>query len=740
MGKHDRFPTARIERHNGRLTIMVDDKPFCGMAFTPVPHRVSDDYIRRLVHEAGIKLWFPIIKWNWSHAGTEDTADAGDLTVIDKIYAEDPEALMIPRFDLDPPKAWKEAHPDDLAVKGNSANKTVTDFYSVASDAWWSYAQETLERLLARLHDHPASGNIVGLFTGVYSHTEGGGWSAYGERECYDFGEPDRQKFIAHLKRKYNGDFERVRQLCEKPLWRGWDDITQPEFEERQCPDMGMFHDPAGGGVYIREYRIYQGELAVQTLTRIGETIKQASDGNLLYGTFYGYCGYPAGTAANALPLALESPAIDFLAAPALYDDRRVGGTLCHNMPIDSIAARGKIFFSECDVRTSLAEPAQRKYGAPKSLDKSVEFMRLYAGHCMAKNLHGWWFEPGRSAAHQWYNHSRLAGCMRTIEEQLRQLAAMDVTPVDEIALVWDRRGAFDMCSTMQAGNIGFHRASPGMQLERSMLRFELPRIGAPVTQVVLEDVIEGRVSDRIKCFIFVNTWAMTANQLKATRRELETRRATELWFFAPGFVDRTHNVFSTEAMKSLTGLDIEVEDRWGVMHARLTDAGVKRLGNIRQPLGQPYRYNRTGLDLHSSFTPTPPTDDFFSPFFIVKEAHGVEVLGRYEDSDAPAFAYTECNGRRIYYSACPFAARDMLTRIAEDSGAHIYMRSEDVLHGNSHFLMCHTSTPGEKMLALPEARDITDDAGELHRGARSIEFTARAGETRFFFAGDRTT
>jgi hypothetical protein len=704
------------------------------MAFTPVPFRVSDDYIERLVHEAGIKLWFPIIKWNWGGSATGDAADAGDLTVLEKIYAEDPQALMIPRFDLDPPQSWKDEHPDDLAVKGNSGEKTVTNFYSLASDNWWNYARNLLERLIARLNAHPAALHIIGLFTGVYSHTEGGGWSSYGERECYDFSEPDRQKFIAHLREKYDEDFERVKDLCAKPLWSDWDDVTQPEFEERQCPDMGMFHDPAGGGVYIREYKFYQSSFAVRRLTEIGQVIKDASQGRLLYGTFYGYCGYPAGTAANGQPLALESPTIDFFAAPALYDDRRVGGTIRHNMPIDSIPAHGKIFFGECDVRTSLAEPMQKKYGAPKTLDESGEFMRLYAGYCMAKRIHGWWFEPGRSRANQWYNHSQLARCMREIEDQFQALAREEISPIDEIALVWDRRGAFDMNFTVQSDNIGFHRASPGMQLERSMLRFELPRIGAPVTNVVLEDLMEGRVPDRTKFFIFILTWGMTADQREAVRKELARRQTTELWFFAPGFVDRSRNVFSPEATKSLIGLDLAVEDRWGRMHAMLTEAGVQRLGEVREPIGRPYRYNRTGLGLHSSFTPTPPLDDYFSPFFVVHEEPGVEILGRYEDSGAPAVAYTECDGRQIYYCAPPFVACDMLTRLARHAGAHVYMRSEDVFHGNSHFLMCHTSTSGEKIIDLPEPLDITDENQAKYEAARVIKFSAGRGETHFFF------
>lgn len=75
-----------------------------------------------------------------------------------------------------------------------------------------------------------------------------------------------------------------MRELFQKQVWKSWDDVTISECEERMVADVGMFHDPAEGGVYIRAYRIFENRLNLDRLERLGRAVKEASENKLLSG------------------------------------------------------------------------------------------------------------------------------------------------------------------------------------------------------------------------------------------------------------------------------------------------------------------------------------------------------------------------------------------------------------------------------------------------------------------------
>lgn len=724
------FPNCHIAQQDGIPTIMVNEQPVVGMAFTPIWQRTTRDYLENLVNQGGIKIWYPLLRFAWP--GRDDKQD--DFELMNMIHAVDPEALMIPRFSLSPPPSWYADHPDECAVKGNSRYKERVERYSIASEVWWADAAQTMTRLIEQLNKQPWAHRIIGMYTGVGSNTEGGGWSSYDEKECYDFCPADRRAYTHYLKEQYDGDFEKVRELFHQPLWTSWEDVVQPPFEFRTQADLGYFHDPAGGGEYVRSYSEYQSWLNADRLGRIGAHIKKVSGNRLLYGTFHGYCGKPSGGPGNALLTTLKDPNIDIIGAPPNYDDRGPGGVIAFSMPIQSITARGKIFLFECDVRTSLAEPEQLKYGAPKTLDASAEAIRFYFGQCATQQSYGEILEPGRNEmSHQWHNHPQLLktiGDSNTIIQKYRGPVG-SLQP--NMAVIWDKFGAGDTKSTMQTHGIGYHRSSPGDTMTRDWNRFEVPRIGAPVAEYLLEDLLDGLVPNEVTFLMFVCTWGMTSDQRDQLQRVLAERKNTELWFFAPGFVDRTQHRFSPENMASLTGMPIIPLHEDGPQRVLLTEEGKVDFNGVREPIGLPYRYNRTGLGLHSSFTATPPYHDHYAPTFGLKEGSDAEVLGRDRDSGAAAFCRTQIDGRTSYYLGPPFASCDLIRRIAAHAGVNIYLDTDDVVTTGHSLIMVHTKHAGERTMRLPTKLSLRDDDGTLYSDVTELSFKAPAGVTRFF-------
>ncbi len=711
------FKESKIVQKNGISLISVNGEIFTGMAFTLLPERRSQEYIKLLVNDANIKLWFPIIKCAWEGYASKNFYD---FSGIEMILAEDPDALIIPRFALMPPEEWKKHYPSELAVAGNSVHKEVRNYYSIASEIWMKDACTTLKNLIGVLDEHTSAKNIIGIFTGIGAHTEGGGWSCYMEKECYDFSEPNRLAFINYLKKKYES-FEQVRELFQKQTWNNWNDITVPEFEERMAADVGMFHDPAEGGTYIREYRIFENKLNSSRLNMLGKTVKEASNGRLLYGCFHGYCGRAFGGGGSDMHDSLHSPYIDFLAAPPAYDDRAPGGSVTHSMPIDSINLHKKLFFNECDVRTSLAEPQQKKYGAPKSIKQSKENIRHFVGYTLAHCNYGWYLEPGTPTEknEKWFNNNELTKEMAMLNDLFPAYIRKKIEFCPEIAVVWDKFGGFDTNFTIQGDVSSEHFSNPGSQLINEMLRMEINRIGAPVGMYLIEDLLDGLIPESVKFMVFVNTWGMTTSRRHSIAREMEKRKCVELWFYGSGFVDYDQNKLSLAAMTELLEMDFSIDDSFGTMEIDLNDNGRKVFSCPHEPFGIPYRFRKTGLGLHASFTPAKAANDFFAPFFVVNPDNNTDILGHYQKNKLPALARTTTNkDRKIFYSGSPFMDAGALRNIAKIAECDLITNFDDAVYGNSYFSFIH----------LADNRDGKD----AEAGTNSIMIKGKKGKTIF--------
>ena len=161
------FKNVSVVARNGIPLISVDGEIVAGMAFTLLPERRTPQYVKRLVEEAGIKMWFPIIICEWPGYESEKQYD---FSAIEMILAADPDAMLIPRFALMPPESWKMKFPAEMAVAGKYSKKTVTPYYSIASELWLRSSQEVLEKLISTLEQHRCAQNVIGIFTGIGSH------------------------------------------------------------------------------------------------------------------------------------------------------------------------------------------------------------------------------------------------------------------------------------------------------------------------------------------------------------------------------------------------------------------------------------------------------------------------------------------------------------------------------------------------------------------------------------------
>ena len=108
--------------------------------------------------------------------------------------------------------------------------------------------------------------------------------------------------------------------------------------------------------VQTKDYNRFRSVETANALIRLAAEAKRITGGQRIIGAFYGYAGTRFGH--DAIDIVLGSKDVDFLASPFAYDTGRAPGTdWVLQGVLGSCRLHGKVWFTECDVRTHLSRP-----------------------------------------------------------------------------------------------------------------------------------------------------------------------------------------------------------------------------------------------------------------------------------------------------------------------------------------------------------------------------------------------
>ncbi len=620
------------------------------------------------------------IPW-WRDGETPDFSRTDIDSWVDGVLAENPDALLLPRFPVDQPQEWwANEHPDHMMLY---AGEDPGNLASIHSLVWRGDAARQVRLLVEHLEEKYGD-RIIGYHPCGQSTAE---WFYEGmwQGKLSGYEPPALAGFRDFLREKYTN---------EEGLRHGWHDpditfnsVHVPSARDRTRSTAGSFRDPVIEQKTI-DFDDYQSAAVADTVALMCKAIKEVAPHKLAV-AFYGYhfeVVGPRGLQSSGhlgLGRLLRSRDVDVIASPISYVDRQPGGAGCFMGPIDSVLLHGKLGLSEDDTRTHLLPPDAAPGRCADSAETNSAHLRNFS-HVLTRGAGVWWSAlEGRDE--MWSFLGKL--------HDTYQAAVLDLEPFSpEIAVIVDERSVL-YC----------HPSPAVLATLLGTFRQQWYRIGAPVGMYLLDDLVAGNVP-KAKMYIFLDVFRLDDEQVEAIRKRARRRGCTALWMYAPGIV--TGDRISPEHVGQVVGLKLrQIDPRNG-------DLVMEGDGSLYS----------AGSGLSPTFAPDDPD---------------ARVIARYADGGEVAVAEKKQGGLTSVYCGALQLPASVLREIAAQAGVHIYCETDDVVAAGNGFVAVHASSDGHKTLRMPHECSLADAVtGEPLGTGVEFDFEMKQGQTRLLKLG----
>lgn len=411
------FPAAKVKSRQGLPALFIDDElipPFAYMSY------LGEEKYYKEAANAGIHLYCfpaylgdrginstsgigPFRKALWVEESTFDFSSIKND--FDKILRADPNARVIIRFHLDVPQWWDERYPEECQLLPDGSIMR----QSFHSKKWRKQAGDVLRECIQWLQDSPYAGHLVGI------HVAGGfteEWFYHFKDHFYDKNPLRTTAFRNWLKNRYSNN--------QAYLQRAWKNHSV-SFEAAKPADISgsikeqRWRDPNKERHIIDTFRFHAATMA-DNIAWFCNIIKEASDGDLLTGAFYGYHYFVTDPRRGhgALAQLLECPDLDYLSSPNVYN-RVMGEDWPPMAAVQSVQLHGKLWLAENDTRTSLTTllkerapeicpPGQYESSVwlgPPDVESSTALLWKNSARMLTSGYGGWWFDMWGG----WFSH-----------------------------------------------------------------------------------------------------------------------------------------------------------------------------------------------------------------------------------------------------------------------------------------------------------------------------------------------
>ncbi|MEP7230179.1 MAG: hypothetical protein ABI691_08000 [Ginsengibacter sp.] len=695
--------SAEVKMFNGRGAIYLNGVPEYPMiyALTDVPGgRWSWEELPRYnlqnfcnhgVRLVQVDLAFDHV-WKADGSINTDTAQKQLSGVLDVC----PNAAIILRFHVNPPKWWQQKHPEENTVYADTTSMPDIDWglqriieddeenptrHSLASARWKEEATVKLIEFLAKLKTLPEAKALAGI------QVAGG---VYGEWHYWGFinNEPDvslpmQQYFHGWLKEKYGTD---------AALQKAWNDkqVTLskaglPTLNERRSTQAGIFRLPANERKVIDYYEA-QHQVVADDIIHFCKVVKENWPRPIITGAFYGYYYAVFGreTAGGHLQLqrVLNSPYVDFLSAPGAYypDAREMGDPYRSRGLVTSVRLHGKLWLDEMDQQTFLLPLKDTAYKT--TLQKSIAQTRRNLLFTFTNGAGLWFYDFGPSGfnggprlvdhgSFGWWDEPTLMQDIGQMKKLLDSSFRKTYTSGADVLLVHSTETFYYTGSDRTASYMG-HWAN-------NWVPPAVFRSGV-VHDVVHVDDLDKVNLDQYKAIVLVNTWLLTPTQKNLIQNKVAKNGRHLIWLYASGYTDG--KILSKEFTETVTGMRMQLLPQDTITTVIIKTEGEKE-----------YRYNVQNKAV--------------KPLLIVQDKNAT-TLGVIANTHYTAFARKTQKQYTSWYLALPPAQPELWRSIFSAAGAHIYNDSGDIFYNGSGLLVVHTATGGSRTIRLKNGQEIT--------------------------------
>ncbi len=665
---------------------------------------------------------------------------------FDKIDAEvegylkqDPGILLMPKIDPVPGAWWCREFPDDISLQSDGSptdsSKQQPCHFSFASEKYRSLAREALIALVTHL-ENKYGNHMLGynLDNGIWGEWFSWGADQDSERPdrygVEDYSLPAESAFKEWLKKEYHGQPEELRQAWGDPT-ATFQSAPIPSEAVRKHPTHGIFFDPAISR-QVPDYFEFFNDMVAGLLLEQSHIVKEATHGRKIVGVFYGYLwtNSPSLSLNHSGHLGFEkvlnSPDVDFIVSPYTYDNRELGGADNAQTLPAAVALHHKLYFNEVDTETHLHRRQWRggtSLRLPQNFAETRGLLLRDFGYALTGGFGMWYMDLLGGMFHD-PEITQLFSEIRTVDQ--RSLQA-DKRPVGDVAVVLD-----------EDSFMYFADQEPlFMALLDVQKQWELVFIGAPFDTVRLNDLENPALPD-YKCYIFLNTFRVSAEQRAALHARFRRNHATAVWVYAPGYIDKN---LSVENMSALTGIRLAEDDSRGELRVQLTSQDHPYTASL--PVGLAYGTDINVDEIKETFDQQVYLQDVaghnlpgfsISPRFWGND-DGARVLGQLVGVDRPGLLVKEQPGWTSVYSSAPILPAALLRNIARAAGCNIYSDANDVVYANQNFLVIYAPTAGLRTIRLPRAARVVDLLQNKTLATHATQFTLgmSANETKLF-------
>jgi len=687
---------------------------------------------------AGVHLLHPILGLN--SAWPEDGAPY-DWTLFDSFFdsllEKNPDAFFLPRVHLDMPRWWLQKHktellecalpttPDndrqyrDMMVneEGGFNWGIYREEPSLASPRW----KEDMERLYCAFLNHiensPLRSRIFGyqIGCGVY-----GEWHYY----CAEF-MPD----------------------CSTSIHNKLGEI--PTREERLNTEFGLLRDPAKEKKAIHFYRQFHEDLIAETILDFAALTKKKTNRRALCGVFYGYQLENVWMQEGghlAPEKILTCPDIDFFASPYSYQTTNIkgrewwehdvedgagnwlgrargeGGDGAYRVLLESLRRHGKLYLVEIDPTTYLEPPPVNPDGSggtriEKELcmvggqgcttrEGTMRILQRDFGQVLLRGHGGWIFDfgPVMRTGKSWYADQPLIDEVAKFRKLLQQRAEKDLTPIAEVAAVYDAKSFFVTRhwraeAPWKNGGANLDFFSHWFMTSQART---LHRMAAPIDFLYRFD-LQPEDAERYKLLFMVNTFYLTSEEIDWMTAFLSGSGITVVWFYAPGFV--TPDKLDLVQMERLTGFKFNLLEKPGTM--------LINCSTIKDAQSQPVSFG---------------VNEKRNPRFAVTN-QDAEVLGMWADGQGVAFARKKMDGwQSIYVGTAPLPV-EVLRHLATAAGVRLWSSEPDNVMATKNLALVVASSAGPRTISLPHPMAPLEGGEQKN----SHEITAAPGDVTIF-------
>ena len=437
---------SSVEMRAGRPTLLLNGAPHA-----PLIYALSDCPGARLTWEEvparnialfasqGVRLfqadiWFDQML---TPAGQLDLTFARRLVM--GVMDQCPEAAVMFRLHMNPPRAWCQQHPDECVgyadtthedpdlwglqrPLGNDGGRPLRA--SFASRPWYDWATTQVRNFCTEMGKLPEGGHVfaIQLANGLY-----GEWHQFGFlHHDPDTGVAATRSFRAWLRARYGSD-QKLATAWNRPGAR-LEEVQPPDSDARERADLGPLRDPRKQQDVIDYFTWMHGAMT-DALLGLAATVKQFWPRPIVTAAFQGYFyGQFARNAAGshlAHDKVLASPHLDCLCSPQSYTEavRAMGGSGHARGILGSVRRAGKLWLDENDHGTSLVGcPWDRNFKTTPADD--IACLRRNTLQSVLRGGGQWWYDFGMVAGTPdfashgnvgWWDHPRLAAEIKAI-------------------------------------------------------------------------------------------------------------------------------------------------------------------------------------------------------------------------------------------------------------------------------------------------------------------------------------